>query len=371
MLKIKSLEELKRLREQAAQYTGFGATGEIVIAVGMSTCGIAAGASEVMSTLLNQILTNNLDNVSVIATGCLGFCYAEPMVEVRVPGQDTVRYGNVNEEVARDIVSKHICQGIFVEDSLFSKGNNKSEYQSQVRIALRNCGVIDPENIEDYIFANGYEALGDCIYNLSQENIIKTIKDSGLRGRGGAGFLTGLKWEFAHGYKGDKKFVVCNADEGDPGVFMDRSILEGDPHSVLEAMAICGYAIGSDEGVIYIRAEYPLAVQRLRIAIAQAEDYGLLGENILGSNFNFHISLNLGAGAFVCGEETALLNSLEGGRDEPRTKPPFPAERSFWQKPTNINNVETYANIGQIILRGSDWFKTMGTEKSICSKVFA
>ena len=241
----------------------------------------------------------------------------------------------------------------------------------QVRIALRNCGVINPENIGDYIAQGGYDALAKAIFEMTPAEIITAVKASGLRGRGGAGFPTGLKWEFTSKYESDEKYVMCNADEGDPGAFMDRSLLEGDPHSILEAMAICGRAISARQGIIYIRAEYPLAVKRLRHAIAEAEELGLLGDDIMGSGFDFHIRLYLGAGAFVCGEETSLLNSVQGGRGEPRIKPPFPAESGLWNKPTNLNNVETYANIPQIILKGADWFRGFGTEKSPGTKVFA
>ncbi|MCL2462125.1 MAG: NADH-quinone oxidoreductase subunit F, partial [Defluviitaleaceae bacterium] len=248
---------------------------------------------------------------------------------------------------------------------------NINHNYGQVRIALRNCGLIDPEDINDYIAQGGYDALAKAIFEMSPEEIVDVVKKSGLRGRGGAGFPTGIKWESTAKAPGDEKYVLCNADEGDPGAFMDRSILEGDPNSVLEAMAICGRAVGSHEGVIYIRAEYPLAVNRLRHAIAKAEELGLLGEDIMGSGFDFKISLYLGAGAFVCGEETSLMNSVQGGRGEPRIKPPFPAQAGLWKKPTNINNVETYANICQIILHGADWFRQFGTEKSPGTKVFA
>jgi len=244
-------------------------------------------------------------------------------------------------------------------------------FQCQIRIALRNCGVIDPKRIEDYIAADGYKALGMSVTEMTPEEVIGVVKKSGLRGRGGAGFPTGLKWDFAAKTKSDKKYVICNADEGDPGAFMDRSVLEGDPHSVVEAMAICGYAIGADEGVIYIRAEYPLAVERLGNAISQAEEAGLLGDNIFGTDFSFKISVNLGAGAFVCGEETSLMNSIEGGRGEPRVKPPFPAVQGLHQKPTNINNVETFANIPPILTKGAEWFASIGSENSSGTKVFA
>jgi NADH:ubiquinone oxidoreductase subunit F (NADH-binding)/NAD-dependent dihydropyrimidine dehydrogenase PreA subunit len=244
-------------------------------------------------------------------------------------------------------------------------------YKKQMRVALRNCGFIDPDNIEEYIARDGYQALGKALVEMTPELVIEEMKKSGLRGRGGGGFPTGLKWEFARKNKGDQKYVVCNADEGDPGAFMDRSILEGDPHSIVEAMAICGYAIGADKGLVYIRAEYPLAVKRLEKAIKDAREYGLLGKNILDSGFDFDIEIKYGAGAFVCGEETALIHSMEGERGEPTTKPPFPAESGYWGKPTNVNNVETFANVPVILLKGADWFQTIGTEKSKGTKVFA
>ena len=244
-------------------------------------------------------------------------------------------------------------------------------YKKQMRIALRNCGFIDPENIDEYIGRDGYAALAKCLTEMTPEEVIEEMKNSGLRGRGGAGFPTGLKWQFARSYKADQKYVVCNADEGDPGAFMDRSVLEGDPHSIVEAMAICGYAIGASQGRVYIRAEYPLAIQRLSVAIGQAREYGLLGENILGTGFNFDIELMFGAGAFVCGEETALIHSMEGNRGEPTTKPPFPAESGYNGKPTNVNNVETLANVPVVFLKGAEWFKSIGTEKSSGTKVFA
>ncbi len=333
---------------------------------------------EVYDTFQKVIEEQGLgEEVQILKTGCFGFCEQGPIVKIY---PDNIFYVKVSAHDVDELVSEHVIKGRSVNRLLYvdpEDGEHVEEfhdipfYQSQVRVALRNCGIIDPEKIEDYISVRGYEALGECIFHKTPEEIINIVKESGLRGRGGAGFPTGLKWEFARNYQSEKKYVVCNADEGDPGAFMDRSILEGDPHSVLEAMAICGYSIGADEGIVYIRAEYPLAVERLRIAIKQAEEYGLLGEEILGSTFRFKISLNLGAGAFVCGEESSLLNSLEGGRGEPRTKPPFPAEKGYWQKPTNINNVETFANISPIILKGAEWFRSMGTEKSKGSKVFA
>ncbi len=321
--------------------------------------------------------TGYAGDVQILKTGCFGFCEQGPIVKVY---PDNVFYVKVTAADVEEIINEHVIKGRIVNRLLYTdpqKGDHEAEhrhipfYKTQVRIALKNCGIIDPEKIDDYIALRGYEALGTAIFDQTPMEVIEVIKKSNLRGRGGAGFPTGLKWEFAHKSPGDKKYVICNADEGDPGAFMDRSILEGDPHSVLEAMAICGYAIGANEGVIYIRAEYPLAVERLKIAIAQAEELGLLGDNILGSDFSFHLSINLGAGAFVCGEETALINSIEGSRGEPRVKPPFPAQKGLWQCPSNINNVETYANICQILLNGADWFNSIGTENSKGTKVFA
>ncbi|MDR0272421.1 MAG: NADH-quinone oxidoreductase subunit NuoF [Clostridiales bacterium] len=325
----------------------------------MATCGIAAGAEAVFDALNDEISKQGNEDIVVVPTGCVGMCYAEPFVEIKKPGEPPVFVSGANAATAREIVNK-------------SSGDlPKKDYGKQVRIALRNCGVIDPTKISDYIAVGGYEALVKTLTELGREGVIDEIKKSGLRGRGGAGFPTGLKWEFGYKTENAKQYIICNADEGDPGAFMDRSILEGDPHSVLEAMAIAGFAIGADEGIFYIRAEYPLAVKRLYTATAQAEELGLLGENIMGTGFNFNISISLGAGAFVCGEETALLNSLEGKRGEPRLRPPFPAQKGLWQQPTINNNVETYANIPAIITRGADWFKSVGTEKCPGTKVFA
>jgi len=339
---------------------------------------IASESPKVHDALCHQLKKAALaDEVQVVKTGCFGFCEQGPIIKIY---PDNVFYVKVTADDVEEIINEHVIKGRTVERLLYhdpQKNQSEAEhrnipfYQSQIRIALRNCGVIDPEKIEDYIAVRGYEALGQAIYDKKPQEIIDELKKSGLRGRGGAGFPTGLKWELSAKSKGDKKYVLCNADEGDPGAFMDRSILEGDPHSLLEAMAICGRVIGADEGVIYIRAEYPLAVERLRTAIAQAEEMGLLGDNILGSDFSFRISINLGAGAFVCGEETSLINSVQGMRGEPTMKPPFPAEKGLWQKPTNVNNVETYANIPQILLNGADWFSSIGTEKSKGTKVFA
>jgi len=317
------------------------------------------------------------ETVQVIITGCFGFCEHGPIVKV-LP--DNTLYVGVKPEDAQTIVDEHIIKGRKVTHLLYhdpvtkevmGEHEHKGIFKKQLRIVLRNCGVINPENIDEYIARDGYLALGKVLTEMNPEQVIKLVRDSGQRGRGGAGFLTGLKWEFANKNKSDEKYVVCNADEGDPGAFMDRSVLEGDPHSVLEAMAICGYSIGASKGLIYIRAEYPLAIQRLKIAIAQAKDYGLLGNDIFGTGFNFDISLRYGAGAFVCGEETALIHSMEGLRGEPTIKPPFPAEAGFRGKPTNVNNVETFAAIPVIILKGAEWYSKIGTEKSKGTKVFA
>ena len=347
---------------------------------------LVCGGTGCMSSNSRQI-TENLndaikaagmtDDVKVLQTGCFGFCEQGPIVKV-LP--DNTFYTQVKPEDANEIIAEHIVKGRKVERLLYvdpeqekhiSDAKHMEFYKKQMRIALRNCGFIDPENIDEYIGRDGYAALAKCITEMTPEEVIDEMKKSGLRGRGGAGFPTGLKWQFARGYQADQKYVVCNADEGDPGAFMDRSILEGDPNSVIEAMAICGYAIGASQGRVNIRAEYPLAIQRLETAIGQAREYGLLGNNILGTDFSFDIQLCFGAGAFVCGEETALIHSMEGQRGEPTTKPPFPAESGFWGKPTNVNNVETLANVPVIFLKGADWFNQIGTEKSKGTKVFA
>ncbi|HQM69958.1 MAG TPA: NADH-quinone oxidoreductase subunit NuoF [Bacteroidales bacterium] len=317
------------------------------------------------------------DKVQVILTGCFGFCEKGPIVKI-IP--DNTYYVQVKPEDAQAIIEEHIIKGRKVTRLLFKDPETKEPiadskqtglFKKQLRIVLRNCGFINPENIDEYIARDGYMALGKAISEMTPQDVIKIIKDSGQRGRGGAGFPTGLKWEIASKNKSDEKYVVCNADEGDPGAFMDRSVLEGDPHSVLEAMAICGYSIGASKGLIYIRAEYPLAIQRLKVALQQAREYGLLGNNILGTGFSFDISLRYGAGAFVCGEETALIHSMEGLRGEPTIKPPFPAEAGFRGKPTNVNNVETFAAIPVIILKGAEWYSSIGTAKSKGTKVFA
>jgi NADP-reducing hydrogenase subunit HndC len=325
-----------------------------------------------------ELEANALENdINVVRTGCFGLCTLGPVVKIMPV--DTI-YTKVTPDDAREIVAEHIMKGRKVERLLYrdpvtmktlASENEMSSFKKQLRIVLRNCGIIDPENIDDAIAHDAYEALGKVLTEMKPLDVIKIIKDSGLRGRGGGGFPTGLKWEIAWKNKSDEKYVVCNADEGDPGAFMDRSVLEGDPHAVLEAMVICGYSIEAHKGLIYIRAEYPLAVARLKTAISQARDYGLLGRNIMGSGFDFDIEIRYGAGAFVCGEETALIHSMEGLRGEPTVKPPFPAEAGFRGKPTNVNNVETFACVSPIILKGAEWFAGIGSAKSKGTKVFA
>lgn len=318
-----------------------------------------------------------MESVQVILTGCFGLCGQGPIVKV-LP--DNTFYVKVKPEDAQDIVGEHIIKSKIVNRLLFrdpltlepvADSSRNGLFKKQLRIVLRNCGVINPENIDEYIAREGYQALGKVLTKMTPDEVIKLVKDSGQRGRGGAGFSTGFKWELARKNQSGEKYVVCNADEGDPGAFMDRSVLEGDPHSVLEAMAICGYSIGASNGLIYIRAEYPLAIERLKIAIKQAREYGLLGKDIFGTGFDFDITLRYGAGAFVCGEETALIHSMEGLRGEPTVKPPFPAESGFRNKPTNVNNVETFAAIPAIILKGSKWYSSIGTDRSKGTKVFA
>ncbi len=349
-----------------------------VLVCGGTGC-TSSGSTKIIEEFEKRLAENNLEKeVKVIKTGCFGLCALGPVVVVYPEG---AFYSMVKVEDVNEIVTEHLLKGRIVkrllydetvEDDSIKSLNEVDFYKKQRRIALRNCGVIDPENIEEYIGTDGYKALGKVITEMKPEDVIELIKKSGLRGRGGAGFPTGLKWMFtANASNENGKYVACNADEGDPGAFMDRSILEGDPHSIIEAMAIAAYAVGADQGYIYIRAEYPIAVQRLRIAIEQAKEYGLLGKNIFGTDFNFNLEIRLGAGAFVCGEETALMTSIEGYRGEPRPRPPFPANKGLWQKPTLLNNVETYANITQIILNGPEWFNEIGTEKSKGTKVFA
>ena len=349
-----------------------------VLVCGGTGC-TSSGSQQIIQTLKEELKKNRLQNeVAVVKTGCHGLC-AEGPVMIVYP--EAVFYSKVRPEDVEEIVSEHLLKGRIVERLVYHEAqapegikslNETTFYKKQHRIALRNCGVINPESIDEYIGTGGYEALGKVLTEMTTDEVIQTILDSGLRGRGGAGFPTGLKWRFASGNRGNvQKYVCCNADEGDPGAFMDRSVLEGDPHVVLEAMAIAGYAIGADQGYIYVRAEYPIAVERLQIAINQAREYGLLGKNIFESGFDFDIELRLGAGAFVCGEETALMTSIEGNRGEPRPRPPFPAVKGLFASPTILNNVETWANIPQIIINGPKWFASMGTEKSKGTKVFA
>jgi len=341
--------------------------------------GCHASQSDLLLDNLKTIVADKgLDNeVQVIATGCFGFCEKGPIVKIM---PDNTFYTQVTPEDAREIIEEHLIKGRKVNRLLYVDPENQEHiadskhmgfYKKQLRIALRNCGFIDPENIDEYIARDGYEAMAKCLTELTPQQVIDIMKKSGLRGRGGGGFPTGLKWEITNRSVSDIKYVVCNADEGDPGAFMDRSILEGDPHSVIEAMAICGYCIGGEHGLVYIRAEYPLAINRLKIAIEQAREYGLLGKNILGSDFSFDIELRYGAGAFVCGEETALIHSMEGLRGEPTVKPPFPSVSGYFEKPTNVNNVETFANVPVIINKGAEWFSSIGSEKSKGTKVFA
>lgn len=393
-MKVLTIHDLKTIREKAEKTLLLREQSNEVVAA--QCCGLAVGtehlqilicggtgckasSSHVIAERLQQALEKNniADKVDVITTGCFGFCEKGPIVKI-IP--DNTFYTQVIPEDAEEIISEHIIGGRKIERLLYidpkteqtvSDSKHMDFYRKQMRIALRNCGFIDPENIEEYIALNGYTALADSLLAKKPQEVIDVIKRSGLRGRGGGGFPTGKKWEFAFMQQADMKYVVCNADEGDPGAFMDRSIMEGDPHSIIEAMAICGYSIGSPKGLVYIRAEYPLAIQRLKIAIAQAREYGLLGNNILGTNFNFDIEIRYGAGAFVCGEETALIHSMEGKRGEPTLKPPFPAEEGYLGKPTNVNNVETLANIPIILTKGAEWFSSIGTERSKGTKVFA
>ena len=348
-----------------------------VLVCGGTGC-TSSHSNEIIEKLESEIAAKGLqDEIKVIKTGCFGLCALGPIMIVYPEG---CFYSEVTVDDVPEIVEEHLLKGRMVtrllyeetvqEDTVKSLEQTKF-YAKQQRIALRNCGVIDPENIDEYIAHDGYQALEKCLNQLTPDEVISIVKDSGLRGRGGGGFSTGLKWSFAAKNAADQKYVVCNADEGDPGAFMDRSILEGDPHCIIEAMAICGYAIGATEGYVYVRAEYPIAVKRLQIAIDQAKEYGLLGKNIFDSGFDFDLHIRLGAGAFVCGEETALMTSIEGNRGEPRPRPPFPAVKGLFGKPTNNNNVETYANIPQIILNGAEWFASIGTEKSTGTKVFA
>ncbi|HIX59459.1 MAG TPA: NADH-quinone oxidoreductase subunit NuoF [Candidatus Blautia gallistercoris] len=392
-MKAISLEELKEIRDRHRKELALRMNEAHQIAVTHSeeahrrarevlVCGgtgcTSSGSRRIIERLKEEIRKRELENdVKVIMTGCFGLCALGPIMIVYPEG---AFYSRVQEENIPEIVEEHLLKGNVVTRLLYQetvKGNlvlplqDTPFYKKQMRVALRNCGVINPENVEEYIATDGYQALGRVLTEMTPQEVIDTISKSGLRGRGGAGFPTGRKWQFARDNEADQKYVCCNADEGDPGAFMDRSVLEGDPHVVLEAMAIAGYAIGASQGYIYVRAEYPIAVERLEIAIGQAREYGLLGKNIFGTGFDFDIELRLGAGAFVCGEETALMTSIEGNRGEPRPRPPFPAVKGLFEKPTILNNVETWANVPRIILNGPQWFSSIGTETSKGTKVFA
>ena len=378
---MKSLQEIRKIREEKRKELDLRVnlkanTREKHILVCHGTGCTSSKSPKIIENFRKIIDEKGIKNVRVIQTGCFGLCAKGPIVIIRP--EDTF-YAMVKPEDCEEIINTHILEGKTVErllckdidNSIVQRLDELTFYKKQERIALKNCGIIDPENIDEYIAFDGYKALEKVLFEMSQDDVINEITDSGLRGRGGAGFPTGKKWYFTKIAEGDQKYVVCNADEGDPGAFMDRSILEGDPHSVIEAMMIAGYAVGANKGYIYVRAEYPIAVHRFQTAINQAKEYGILGKNIFGTDFSFDLEIRLGAGAFVCGEETALLESIEGRSGRPRLKPPFPANCGLWQKPTLINNVETYANITKIILNGAKWYSSIGTEKSKGTKVFA
>ena len=378
---MKTVEELNEIRVNTLKEISlrkdknYSGREKHILVCGGTGC-TSSHSDKIINRLNESLRENNIDYVRVIRTGCFGLCARGPIIVVRP--EDTF-YAMATVDDVKEIVESHIMEGKIVERLLCkdvdgSAVNSLDElnfYKKQHRIVLKNCGLIDPENIDEYLAFDGYKALEKVLFSMSPEEVIDTIKASGLRGRGGAGFPTGLKWEFTKKAVGDQKYVACNADEGDPGAFMDRSVLEGDPHTIVEAMAIAAYAVGANKGYVYIRAEYPIAVKRLQKAIEQAREYGILGQNIFGTDFSFDLEIRLGAGAFVCGEETALMESVEGHRGEPRPRPPFPANKGLFGKPTLLNNVETYANITQIILNGSEWFASIGTEKSKGTKVFA
>ncbi|HHX02499.1 MAG TPA: NADH-quinone oxidoreductase subunit NuoF [Firmicutes bacterium] len=388
---MKSLVELRQLRseidnKQAAAQLNLKAK----IIVGMGTCGIAAGAREIFEAIEEELQKGNSDAV-LTRTGCIGMCEQEPLVDVQLPGGDRVTYGKVTKDDAIRIIREHVLGGAVVEDKAVARcitgkqqtGHELDQqariptyddldfYRKQYRIVLANCGRINPESIDQYIAVGGYEACAKALTMMSPEAVIAEVKGAGLRGRGGAGFPTGLKWELTRKTPSGKKYLICNADEGDPGAFMDRSLLEGDPHRIIEGMIIAAYAIGASEGYIYVRAEYPLAIRRLQIAIEQAKAYGFLGKDLFGSGFDFDLKIKKGAGAFVCGEETALMASIEGKRGMPRPKPPFPSVSGLWGRPTNINNVETFGSVPWIVKHGAEAYKAVGTEKSTGTKVFA
>lgn len=379
---IKTIDELNAIKAKAAEVVNVRVDGKDngvkdVLVCGGTGC-TSSGSMNIIKKLEEEIERNGLkDKVNIIKTGCFGLCALGPIMIVYPEG---TFYSKMEVDHIPEIVESHLKDGVPVKKYLYAETvdgdnikslNDTAFYAKQHRVALRNCGLISPEHVEEYIARDGYQALHKVLTTMSQDDVINCLLESGLRGRGGAGFPTGRKWQFAKASQNEQKYVCCNADEGDPGAFMDRSVLEGDPHSVIEAMAIAGYAIGANQGYIYVRAEYPIAIHRLEIAIGQAREYGILGKGIFGTDFDFDIELRLGAGAFVCGEETALMTSIEGNRGEPRPRPPFPAEKGLYGKPTILNNVETYANVPRIILNGAEWFSAMGTEKSKGTKVFA
>ncbi|EGD48368.1 NADH dehydrogenase (quinone) [Ruminiclostridium papyrosolvens DSM 2782] len=382
-MQIKSLAELDKIKQEASvkvmvrQHRNSEETNKNILVCGGTGC-LASDSDKVIKNLGAILKAKGLsEQVQVIRTGCFGFCEQGPIIKIE---PDNVFYVRVKPKDAKEIIEQHIINGNRVERLLYKDPQTQEKvhtqeemafYKKQLRVALRNCGLINPEDISEYIALGGYQALGKALTQMSADEVVDTVKKSGLRGRGGGGFPTGLKWEITRKQQDKEKFIICNADEGDPGAFMDRSILEGDPHSVIEAMAIGAYAIGADKGIVYIRAEYPLAIERLTKALEQARELGLLGKGIFGTDFNFDITLKYGAGAFVCGEETALINSCEGKRGEPNYKPPYPAEEGYWGHPTCVNNVETFANIPVIMTKGAEWFASMGTEKSKGTKVFA
>lgn len=378
---MKSIEELNEIREKTFKEISlrkdinYPGNEKHILVCGGTGC-TSSHSGKIIEKLNEQIKEKNIENVRVVRTGCFGLCARGPIMVIRP--EDTF-YAMTTEDDVEEIIDKHIIKGEIVErllckdvdGTVVKKLDELNFYKKQHRIVLKNCGLIDPENIDEYLAFDGYKALEKVLTKMTPDEVIKEVSDSGLRGRGGAGFPTGRKWQFAKNSVDDQKYVACNADEGDPGAFMDRSVLEGDPHTVVEAMAIAAYAIGANKGYVYVRAEYPIAVHRLQVAIDQARAYGLLGDNIMGTGFKFDLEIRLGAGAFVCGEETALMESVEGRRGEPRPRPPFPAVKGLFGKPTLLNNVETYANITQIILNGAEWFASIGTEKSKGTKVFA
>lgn len=383
---MKSLAELAALRAQYQAEIAAKQKGKTIIIIGMGTCGIAAGAKQVQEAMEKELAAHKIDNVIIKQTGCIGMCEQEVLVDIARFGEARVTYGKVKPEHAKALVEEHIINGKVVADLVvgrFPDANQDKGFsdvpkysdiefcKKQQHLVLEHCGVIDPDSLEEYVALGGYEGLAKALTTMKPEDVIEEVKRSGLRGRGGGGFPTGMKWQFCRNSQADQKYIICNADEGDPGAFMDRSVMEGDPHRMVEGMAIGGYAMGATEGYIYARAEYPLAIKRLRAAIAAAEKAGFLGENIFGSGFNFHLQVKEGAGAFVCGEETALMQSIEGKRGMPRPRPPFPAVSGLWGKPSNINNVETFANVAMIIVKGADWYAGMGTEGSKGTKVFA